>query len=161
MSIKTIFTLTNNFTQSGSVGICTAASYAWAKATLKKGKSLKKRSEYPDDHVLNAQMAVTRTLDASPADQVERAGLRLVSSHTPTTAEEVVALGKINAGKVVIFWNSHHTMGYRYAHRCKEYFDMEAGLFRATKTTDVVAKIKEVFAAKGYAPISGAHVVSL
>ena len=161
MAAKLVFALSNNFKQNGSVGICTAASMAWARAVLKKQGSVKKRNEFPDDHVLNAQMAMVRELDARVADQVDKFNLALHTEATVNSITAVTALGKANSGRPVIFWNSHHTMGYRNAGRFKEFFDMECGLYRAKKTADIEACITTQFTASNYAPLSGACVVKL
>jgi len=44
---------------------------------------------------------------------------------------------------VAIFWNEHHTMGYRYEHLNKEFFDCEYGLYRAEKTADIITQMKK------------------
>jgi hypothetical protein len=44
---------------------------------------------------------------------------------------------------VGIFWTPGHTMGYRYSHHEKEFFDMEQGLFRSKYTAGIKAKVRE------------------
>lgn len=161
MPAKEIFKLTNNFTQSGAQGICTAGSLAWAKACLKKRGHVNSFSEVGSFHNLNIQMATIRRYDFQPRKQTETAGLKLIREFQVKSIEEVIGKVKSNSPHVAIFWTDYHTMGYRYAHHDKEFFDMEAGLFRAKHTKDIQAKMEEVFSKKGYGIVKGVRIVSL
>jgi hypothetical protein len=160
MSVTRVFALHNNYTQSGQQGICTAASLDWCKKTLKAGRGLKAASELMDTHTLNAQMAVIRKLDASGADQTDRAGLKSVGGdRVIASIDDIIKTAKNTPPHVAIFWTSGHTMGYRYAHHEKEFFDIETGLFRAKLTDDLKKKMEGII--KTYGPVIGMRVVAL
>jgi hypothetical protein len=151
----------NNFNQADSVGICTCASLTWARQTLKRGRGLNQYSELGlDDHTMNAQMAVLRRHDNDPAKQCELAQLQMVGGDRPISSiDQVTTIVKATAPHVAIFWTRTHTMGYRYAHREKEFFDNEQGLFRAGLTKHIAAKMAEIITP--YGPVEGLRVVSL
>ena len=144
MAIKTVFSMTNPHTQNGSVGICTAISYAWAKQCITKRGAVNSRSELPSDHAWNIQMATLRTFDSSPSEQSALAGTRIVKEMNVTSFDNLAKKAKQNAPHVCIFWTDNHTMGYRYAHNEKEFFDNETGLFRAKTTKEITNKMKDI-----------------
>jgi hypothetical protein len=166
MSAKKIFGMTNGYTQWATQdgGICTCISLWWAQKTLKKGHGLSSFSELPGAHVMNAQMAMLRKYDSQPDKQTELVdGLALnpPGELPATSVEEVVEKVKNVYPHVAIFWTSTHTMGYRYAHHEKEFFDVEIGLFRAKLTKDILAKMNEITSGPGYGPILGLRHVKL
>jgi hypothetical protein len=164
MAVECIFRLSNDYSQDGDVGICTAISFNWAKYTLKKGKGLAKRSDLKlDTHTLNAQMAVIKKLDGQEEtnEYLELFGLNFVAGTDVRNHADIEKFAKDNAPHVAVFWNSHHTMGYNYAHLAKEFFEPEQGLFRAKLTKDIDAKMQEVFARDNYAVVQHAVVVKL
>jgi hypothetical protein len=158
--VTKVFSMSNPYTQRNSraLGICTAASLAWCRACLKKGRGITTKAELPSDHTLNAQMATLRRYDSQPARQAEMAGLELVREWTVGSIDEVFQNFKGLPPHTGIFWTLSHTMGYRYAHRNKEFFDVESGLYRATKTSAIRDQIT-----KDYAPgeIAGCYIVKL
>ncbi|MCX6272116.1 MAG: hypothetical protein NTU44_13025 [Bacteroidetes bacterium] len=163
MAAKLVFSMANSFSQGygSKVGICTAASYAWAKACLKKRGGVKSFSEIGiDAPTLNIQMATLRRFDADGKEQTEMAGLSMVCELKVTSLDEVISKAKQHAPHVAIFWNATHTMGYRYAHNEKEFFDIETGLFRAKTSAEILAKMKEIFS-KGYSNVQGMRILSL
>ncbi len=161
MPAKTVFKLNNNFSQATARGICTAASLAWARACLKKRGHINSFSEIgPDRHALNAQMAVLRGYDHNPRKQTELAGLELVSEPAVSSLDDVISKVKASSTGVAIFWTQFHTMGYRYVHNDKEFFDMEAGLFRSRYTKHIKAKMEEIFK-RGYGQVKGCRIVRL
>jgi hypothetical protein len=160
MSVTRVFALHNNYSQSGQQGICTAASLDWCKKTLRAGRGIRSASELMDTHALNAQMAVIRKLDASAADQTDRAGLKAVGGdRVITSIDDIISTTKNTAPHVAIFWTAGHTMGYRYAHHEKEFFDIETGLFRAKLTEHLKAKMTEIITP--YGAVVGMRVVAL
>ncbi len=164
MSAKTIFTLSNNYTQHNgkSDGICTAASLAWARSCLKKGSAINSFSEIGINQIaLEAQMAVIRKLDNSPTQQTSKAGLRIIQELRVSSIESVITNTKSYFPHVAIFWNSFHSMGYRYSHNEKEFFDMNEGLFRAKTSEEIKTKMEEIFNKKGYGLVEGMRVVAL
>lgn len=154
MAATEVFSLSNDFRQAASVGICTAASYDWAKKTMIYGE-VNQRSQLLPEHVLNAQMSVIRRLDHDLREQADRFNLVVDEERSVSSIDDVIAFAKERNG-VVVFWNHHHTMGYRYAHHCKEFFDMECGLYRAKKTADIKKRMQDQFASANYAEVSGA-----
>jgi hypothetical protein len=171
MSAKLAFATNNDYTQWkgrkkdgkpwDAQGICTVASLAWAKKSLEKGRGLKTFQELGlDDLTMNAQMAVLRKFDKKPAEQTDMAGLEIIGNdQTIKSIDDVVQLVKATAPHVAIFWTKDHTMGYRYAHNEKEFFDIEKGLFRADDTKDIKAKMTEIIG--GYGPVIGLRHVKL
>ncbi|BBO69298.1 hypothetical protein DSCA_32280 [Desulfosarcina alkanivorans] len=160
MTAKQVFPLTNPYTQDsgGSQGICTAASLAWCKAVLKKGSAVNAWAEMGvSEHTLNIQMRTLRRLDSQPREQTELAGLVPVGNDHNASLIEVIRIIETTAPFIGIFWTAGHTMGYRYAHHQKEFFDMEQGLFRAKYTAGVRAKIEEHYAGA----VIGCRVVNL
>lgn len=158
--VKHVFPMTNPHTQhnSRSVGICTAKSLAWCRASLKAGGSISSAAMLPGDHTLNAQMATLRRQDHDPAKQAELAGLQLVQSWTVRSIDEVFRNFKTMSPHIGIFWTDTHTMGYRYAHHEKEFFDVESGLYSAKKTADLRAQITKDYAEDS---IRGCYMVRL
>lgn len=162
MPAKTVFKLNNNFTQATAQGICTAGSLAWAKACLKKRGHINSFTEIgPDRHALNVQMAVLRRYDHNPRKQTEMAGLQYVSEPAVSSIDDVISKVKASPTGVAIFWTRYHTMGYRYAHHDKEFFDMEAGLFRAKYTKHIKSTMEKIFRKKGYGEVRGCRIVRL
>ena len=164
MSAKLIFPLSNNYSQDGgrSQGICTAASMAWAKACLRRNAGVNSYAEIGVNQIgLEAQMAVIRKLDHAPSEQTSKAGLKLVTQINIASIDSLIQKAKAISPHVAIFWNSFHTMGYRYAHNEKEFFDMNEGLFRAKTSAEIKSKIEEVFRRKSYGSVLGMRLVSL
>ena len=161
MSAKLIFPMQNNFGQGNELGICTCSALAWARKTLKLGRGLNTYAELGlDDHTMNAQMAVLRKFDNQPAKQCELAQLEMIGNDQPIAAvADVVRLVKTTPPHVAIFWTQTHTMGYRYAHHEKEFFDVEVGLFRAKLTKEIEAKMTSIIA--NYGRVLGLRLVRL
>jgi hypothetical protein len=156
----------NDFDQAGAVGICTVASMQWAKKTLQLRRGLGSYDELSlSDHQLNALMRVWRQYDHDPATQTEGMGLRIVGADINVNQMiDVQRHTNLTAPHICIFWNSHHTMGYRawndHGREC-EFFDNEDGLWLADNDTDIRATVINRFAAAGYAPIEGMRIVTL
>jgi hypothetical protein len=149
MRVHQVFPMTNNFNQwrRTEVGICTAASLAWCKAALKKNGRIHSFADIGiSEHVLNIQMSQLRLLDTRPREQTERAGLRMVSQHATNSLDVMMGAVKRTAPFTAIFWTATHTMGYRYAHHEKQFFDMEEGLFTSKYSDALKAKIEENYA---------------
>lgn len=154
MAAKRVFSMTNDFTQfnrgwktkTGSQGICTAASLAWAKKVL-QGRRITSFSDLGiSAHSLNAQMAVLRRFDNDPAKQTEMAGLQMVGNDkTISSFDELARYVKTTSPHVAIFWTGGHTMGYRYSHHRKEFFDIEDGLYWAKLTKDIGKKVNQTY----------------
>jgi hypothetical protein len=164
VAAKPLFSLDNNIFQNGQQGICTVISFNWAKYTLKKGKGLQKREDIPlSTHILNIQQGRNRWDDpiGETPQYLGRYGLALVAATDVNTYAAIEEFTKNTAPHVAVFWNSHHTMGYRYAHNEKEFFDPELGLYRAKLTKNIDAKIKEVFIQKNYDVVQRCIVVKL
>lgn len=166
MPVRHVFQTRNNFTQGNELGICTVASLQWAKKSLERGRGLGSFDELGlGQHQLNALMAVWRNYDNDSQSQTNGMGLRIVGNdHAVNSIIEVQRLTNLTFPHVCIFWNSHHTMGYRVSTRhgreC-EFFDMENGLWLADNDTDIRAKILDTFNAGGYDQISGMRIVQL
>lgn len=164
MAAKKIFGMTNSYAQWGNQagGICTCISLWWAQKTLKKGRGLSSFHELPDANVMNAQMSMLRRYDSQPDKQTELVDRLVMNgpSEIPIfSVDDVVQLVKGVYPYVAIFYNDTHTMGYRYAHHEKEFFDVEEGLFRAKFTKDILAKMKEI--TNGYGPLIALRHVKL
>jgi hypothetical protein len=161
MAAKLIFPMQNNFGQGNEQGICTCSSLTWARKTLKAGRGLNSYAELGlDDHTMNAQMAVLRKLDNQPDKQCELVQLEMVGTDTTIASiDDVVRLVKAAPSNIAIFWTQTHTMGYRYAHHEKEFFDVEKGLYRAKYTKDIKATMTTIIG--GYGPVLGLRVVKL
>ena len=157
----------NNFVQRGEVGICTVASLQWAKQCLRLGRGIGNFDELSlSPHQLNAQMSIFRRFDNNPAAQTNGMGLQIVGAdHDVSQIVEVQQRVNTTAPGICIFWNSHHTMGYRVAtkggRRECEWFDNEDGLWLADNDADIRQAVIAGFAARGYAPILGMRVVNL
>ena len=170
MPSRRVFQMTNNFTQRDAateVGICTVASLQWAKTTLQRGRGLGSYMELGlSDHQMNALMAIWRRNDGDPTEQTKGMGLKIVggADHAVGQMLDVQRITNLTGPHVCIFWNSHHTMGYRvstkHGREC-EWFDNEDGLWLANNDMDIRTTVLNGFAARGYAPISGMRVVSL
>jgi hypothetical protein len=160
MAATLVFSMTNNFTQSNQVGICTCSALHWAKKSLKLKRGLKSYTELPNEQAMNAQMAVLRKLDNKPAEQCELVGLATVGhDRIISSIQELTRLVKSTAPHIAIFWTQNHTMGYRYAHNEKEFFDVESGLYRAKTTKDIQAKMEKQIQA--YGQVKGVRIVKL
>jgi hypothetical protein len=161
MAAKLVFPMQNNFHQGDEVGICTCSSLVWARKSLKLGRGLKSYSELGlSSHAMNVQMAVLRKHDRQPAKQCELAQLEMVGADTVIASiDDILRLVKGSTAHVAIFWTQSHTMGYRYGHLEKEFFDVETGLFRAKYTKDIKAKMTEIIA--NYGPVEGLRLVRL
>jgi hypothetical protein len=159
MAATLVFPMQNNFGQGAEIGICTCSALTWARKTLTLGRGLKSYAELGlDDHAMNAQMAVLRKFDNNPAKQCELAQLEPVGADINIASiEDVINKVKATAPNVAIFWTQTHTMGYRYAHHDKEFFDIEVGLWRSKYTKDIKAKMTEIIS--GYGPVKGMRVV--
>ncbi len=161
MAVTCVFSLQNNYHQKGQQGICTAASLDWCRKTLKLGRGVKSASELISAHALNAQMAVLRKFDADATKQSDLSGLKPVGGDRAiNTINQIITITKSTPPHVAIFWTSTHTMGYRYAHHEKEFFDIEIGLFRAKLTADIKKKMSDIIGGYGQA-VEGMRVVAL
>jgi hypothetical protein len=161
MPAKEVFPMQNNFYQGDEQGICTVASLTWARKTLQKGLGLKTFTDLGlDAHAMNVQMKVLRKFDNNPAEQCNLAQLEPVGNdQVIASIDDVVRLVKATAPHVAIFWTATHTMGYRYAHHEKEFFDIEKGLYRAKYTKDIKAKMTQIISQ--YGPVVGLRLVRL
>jgi len=147
MVAREVFPLQNNYRQRDAEGICTAASLFWCRACLELGRGVNTFGEVgKSDHALNIIMHTLRGLDNNPVAQTELAGLRSLGGDRPVTSmEEVMTVIKSSASKIGIFWNSYHTMGYRYSHHEKDFFDMNNGLFRSKYAKGIEVKYDELY----------------
>jgi hypothetical protein len=167
MASRLVFPMSNNLFQGGEQGICTVASLQWAKKCLERGRGLGSFAELSlNAHQMNAQMAVVRRLDGNPAAQTQLMGLRMVGNDRAVNQFiDVQRFTNLSAPHVCIFWNSHHTMGYRVStqggRRECEYFDIEDGLWLAHNDSDIRATVIATFADGNYARIEGMRIVSL
>lgn len=161
MAAREVFKMKNDFSQGSRVGICTCISLNWARRVLKKGGAINAYSEIGlSDLTMNAQMAQLRKLDNDPAGQCALVDLEPVGGdQNIASVDDVIRIVKTTAPHVAVFWTATHTMGYRYAHNEKEFFDNEVGLFRATTSSDIKKKIDSV--TSGYGGIIGLRVVKL
>jgi hypothetical protein len=167
MPVKQIFPLQNDFKQGDELGICTAASLQWAKKCLELGRGLGSFDELGlTEHQLNALMAVWRKFDNNPAAQTEGMGLKIVggADHAVTQISEVQRITNETAPHVCIFWNNHHTMGYRVSttptREC-EFFDMENGLWLADNDADIRQHIIDTFVRGNYKDVEGMRVLQI
>lgn len=164
MAAKLIFRMTNDNSQrnKNELGECTAASLAWAKKYLDKKGGINSYDEIGINPIaLGAQMAVIRNLDNAADDQTERAGLIAVNDTVINSLEAMVFTVKNTAPHVAIFWNSFHTMGYRYSHNEKEFFDLNVGLYRAKTSKEIIEKMNEIFTLNGYGSVERMRVVRI
>jgi hypothetical protein len=161
MAAKEIFKMKNDFSQGSTVGICTCISLNWARKVLKKGSAINSYDQIGlTDLTLNAQMAQLRKLDNNPAGQCELVQLEPVGGdQNIASVDDIIRIVKTTVPHVAIFWTATHTMGYRYAHNEKEFFDNEVGLFRAKTTKEIKAKMNTVIS--GYGAVTGLRVVKL
>lgn len=166
MPVRRIFQTQNNYFQGGAQGICTVASLQWAKRCLELDRGLGSFDELLlTEHQLNALMAVWRTKDNDPVAQTEGMGLRIVGGdHDVDQFIDVQAKVNLTNPHVCIFWNHHHTMGYRvstkHGREC-EFFDIENGLWVADNDLAIRAKVIDIFNVAGYAQIEGMRIVTL
>jgi hypothetical protein len=149
MAATLVFAMSNDYTQwnRGQAGICTCISLWWAQRTLKKGAGINSNNELPRPEVMNIQMAKLRRLDAQPGEQtslVDGLALNGLGDVAIGSVDDVPGLVYATPPHVAIFWTSTHTMGYRYAHDEKEFFDVEVGLFRAKLTKDILQKMRDI-----------------
>jgi hypothetical protein len=161
---KTTNDFQHSFGNSGQ-GACTLFSLLWAKESLRKGRGLK-RNEIPKNRLEIERLHSLNRWDEDNLPVVlEKVGLASAENHgndyAIATLDDLARHVHSLTPHVAIFWNSHHTMGYRYAHNEKEFFDPECGLYRARHTRDILAKIMQVFNASGYAAVEKCHVVKL
>jgi frataxin-like iron-binding protein CyaY len=128
---------------------------------LKKGGGINKYSEIGlTDHAMNAQMAQLRKFDNDSAKQSGLADLEPVGGdHIIASVDDVIRIVRNTAPHVAVFWTATHTMGYRYAHNEKEFFDNEVGLYRAKTSKEIKAKLNQIIA--GYGGVTGVRVVKL
>jgi len=135
MAATKVFSMENNFSQTNgsSIGICTAASFAWVRKCLKLGRGVRSFSEIgTSQHLLSFQMATLRKYDSDPEKQTTAAGLEIVGQDiTISTADDLLRHVKTTQPYTAIFWTSGHTMAYRYARNEMEFFDIEDGLYRS------------------------------
>lgn len=174
MAVELVFETRNNFSDKYrpefgpvAVGICTAFSLLWAKWSLQLGKGLKERADiHEDDLTIQVIHAANRRDDQNVLGYLGKLGLTSAEAggiqwfETPGFVDLTEHV-KATAPHVAIFWNNHHTMGYRYKSHEKEFFDCEHGLYRAEKTADIIAQMKKTFQDGGYKPILACHVVTL
>jgi hypothetical protein len=151
-------------------GICTAAAMNWAKKVLKNGPINTFDGIGVDAHTLNAQMATLRRYDNDPKQQCEMVGLELLVDYSAKSrnargdvvdsVEKVTKLAEEYGDKrAIIFWTKTHTMAYWRSSKNKEFFDIEVGLWRATTTKEITAKMKDII--KNYGPVTGGYVAAL
>jgi hypothetical protein len=161
MAATEIFKMTNSYTQGKEVGICSCIALNWARRVLKKGSGINAYSEIGlTELTMNAQMAKLRKLDADPDAQSALVDLEPVGGdQVIASVDDVIRLVKATIPHVAIFWTSTHTMGYRYAHNEKEFFDNEIGLWRAKTSKEIKAKMKSV--TDTYGGVVGLRVVKL
>lgn len=164
VAAETIFPLQNNYRQKGdgAEGICTAAALFWARKCLELGRAPDSWAEIgKSDHNLNIIMTTLRNLDNNPIAQTELAGLNAVGADRAVASiDEMMEVVKVSTTGVAIFWNSYHTMGYRYSHLNKDYFDMNFGAFRCKYTRGIAHKYHELYTGPAD-QIIGCRVVSL
>ena len=164
MAAKLIFKMSNPNTQhnGSSMGECTAASLAWARRCLKSRGRVNSYNEIGINPIaLGAQMSVIRKMDADAGGQTMRTGLKVVNDYKISSLDDLITYVKLTPPHVAIFWNSFHTMGYRYSHNEKEFFDLNEGLFRAQTSAEIKDKIKESFRNNNYGSVEGVRIVSL
>lgn len=161
MAATLVFSMHNNFSQNGALGICTCISLNWARKTLMLARGLKSYAEIGlSDLTMNAQMAKLRRLDSNPSEQCDLVGLEMVGGQVNLNSiDQIPVLVKSTAPYVAIFWTATHTMGYRYASHEKEFFDVEAGLYRAKTTKEITAQMKATI--NTYGPVIGLLHVKL
>ena len=142
---------------------CTAASLTWCYMVLARTATPKATLFLPKDPTLAQNMANIKDLDSKPETQIAIMGFESVKTRTwgAISSSEIAEAFKNHAPHVGIFWNFFHTVGYSYAHRDKNYFDNNVGLYKAKKTADIVAKMEEVRKKKGYGNWGGYIVVKL
>jgi hypothetical protein len=162
MVAREVFALQNNYRQRDEEGICTAASLFWCRKCLELGRGVNTFDEIgKTDHNLNIIMRTLRTMDNNPVAQTELAGLASVGGdRVVNSMEAVMTLIKSSASKIGIFWNSYHTMGYRYSHHEKDMFDMNNGLFRSKYSKGIEVKFAELYAGP-QDQIIGCRIVAL
>jgi hypothetical protein len=166
MPSRQIFQMTNNVFQSVEQGICTVASLQWAKKCLQLKRGLGNFQELALSlHQMNALMAVWRKFDHDPAAQTTGMGLRMVGLDRPVNQFiDVQRFANITNPHICIFWNSHHTMGYRvstqHGREC-EFFDIENGLWLAGNDTDIRRTVINTFTRGHYGPIKGMRIVNI
>jgi hypothetical protein len=166
MVAQQVFPLRNEFYQlndpAGFEGICTAASLFWCRKCLELRRGVNSFAEIgKSQHNLNIIMTTLRQLDNNPAAQTDLAGLQIVGGdRVVSSMAEVARVVKGSASGVAIFWNSYHTMGFRYSHHEKELFDMNFGLYRSKYTKGIEANYYEHYAGADDQVI-GCRIVSL
>jgi hypothetical protein len=161
MAANQIFPSGNNYWQGCDVGICTAASFAWARMRLRG--PVGSLQALGDPHLLNIQMATLRKLDNNPQQQTETANLEMAHPNDLVVngAEDALNRARDNAGMAVIFWSTHHTMALYYcgggpgAGEVFDFFDVERGAYHGTRA-DILQEI-----AHSGGGIVGARVVRL
>jgi hypothetical protein len=160
MKARLIFPMNNPFTQRGGrdQGICTASSLAWCRACLKLGRGVNTFGEIGlNTHLINIQMATLRRYDSNPREQTEMAQLNIVGNDRNVNLDQMLEVFKATLPHIGIFWTSCHTMGYRYSHHDKEFFDIEQGLFRSKYTEGIKEKIEQNYRGQ----VLGCRVVRL
>lgn len=164
VAAQTVFPLQNNYRQkgAGAEGICTAAALFWARKCLELGRAPDTWAEIgKTDHTLNIIMTTLRTLDSNPVEQTELAGLNVIGRDQPVDSiEAMMELVKLSSTGVAIFWNAYHTMGYRYSHLNKDFFDMNYGAFRCKYSRGIANKFNELYPGAADQVI-GCRIVSL
>ena len=126
---------------------CTAASLTWCHMMLSGTTTPRAEHFLPDDPTLNRNMHAVGVgaTDHDPATQVALMGLEIVDQGAGAiTSQQIADKFSSNAPHVGLFWNSFHTMAYRYHHHDKRYFDNNVGLYKAKYTKHIVAKMEEV-----------------
>ncbi len=174
MAARRLFMMRNKFAQAGHIGICTVIALYWAKTCLEHGRGLGSFDELLlTQHQLNGLMAKWGKLDNNPTAQTEGMGLKIVGTdHEVNSIEQVRKRTSTTEPHVSIFWNSHHTMGFRtQTHNTRgkqvqdyEFFDNEEGLWLASGATaedDIKSVVVNGFVSRNYHPISGMRVVKL
>lgn len=164
--LRRIFQMQNDYLQGDQQGICTVSSLQWAKRCLQLGRGIGTFDELLlSVHQMNALMAVWRNYDNNPVRQTEGMGLRVVGGDRAVNQIiDVQRFVNLTAPHICIFWNRHHTMGYRCStvrSRECEYFDIEDGLWLGDNDLEIRHHILQTFQNGHYEPIIGMRIVQL
>ncbi|MDH5671371.1 MAG: hypothetical protein OEZ06_04430 [Myxococcales bacterium] len=136
------------FSMSNPHSTCTAASLTWCHMMLSGVTTPKAEHFLPQNETLQRHMHTVGigSLDFDPSTQVALMQFEIVAQQSAgaITSHEIAAAFKANAPYLGIFWNSFHTMAYRYNHVDKRYFDNNYGLWKAKTTKDIVAQMEKI-----------------
>jgi hypothetical protein len=139
-------------------GICTAASFAWAKRRMQG--PIASLAEVGNAHHLQIQHAKMVDLDRWPDEQTELAGVQRVwpIDIKVNSMRQVIDLGYQQAPNAVIFWSAGHTMALWTDGQNVEFFDNARGCFLA-KDRESIERQMNMAALK--CPPIGARLVRL